>query len=210
MTSKQSVKKGENKSDLEPMLSSLEAPVKSFHYSYSAHRKASNRCFMQYLCRLHLLYLHNSNQACNQKWVCYVYICMYQHASLRGVWEKGTGSHCKSVACISLWCLIHALGPGHVYLFDVWYIVTGYGMYISLMSDTAIVLQARPNQPRDGLLSVSCKGLVAFGRFLCATLWLLRRQHDWLWSHNWANLDMWNCWIRRALWLPTLTLIAPT
>ena len=44
-------------------------------------------------------------------------------------WIKGTGSHCKCAiapcakwrACISLWCLIHALGPGHVYLFDIWY-----------------------------------------------------------------------------------------
>ena len=42
---------------------------------------------------------------------------------------KDTGSHCKCAtapyakwrACVSLWCFIHALGPGNVYLFDVWY-----------------------------------------------------------------------------------------
>ena len=54
------------------------------------------------------------------------------------------------------------------------------------------------------------KGLVSLGRFLSAMLWLLRRESDWLWSHDfWANLNVWNRWIRRPSWQSSLPTLAP-
>ena len=85
-------------------------------------------------------------------------------------------------------------------------------MHMYMCPNMLLVLQARPNQPQCGLLSVSHKrkGLVTHGRFLCATSQLPRRQSDWLWSHNSELISTWEIAEvdRRVWWLSSFPTLA--